>query len=376
MRGLGGDWRSEAWSKIKDKVGRTGLRIRDAFPHASVGGSYQLEPASWWTAGFWPGLLWLVYRDTNDEQLRHWAESCEEQLDRVITDYVKLDHDIGFMWTLTSVARYRLTGDETAKRRGLLAANLLCGRYNTRGRYIRAWNPWQPGEDNSGLAIIDCMMNLPLLHWASQVSGDPRYKHIAVEHTDTVLAHFIRPDGSVNHIVRFDPQTGEQAEVLGGQGYAPDSAWSRGTAWALYGMALAYRYVGDKRYLEASKRAAHFFLANLPDDHVPYWDFRLPERVAKHRDSSAGACAASGLLLLSRLVGEEERLLYRRAGERILWSLYRNYGAWDREDEEGLILHGTSHYPEGRNIDVPLIYGDYYFAEGVAQLNGYEELFW
>jgi unsaturated chondroitin disaccharide hydrolase len=370
------DWHVEAWSQIAKKVASTSLRIGDGFPHASVEGMYKLEPASWWTAGFWPGLLWLVYRDTKDERLRQLAESCENQLDQVILDYERLDHDIGFMWTLTSVARYKLLGDEQGRRRGLLAANLLSGRFNMQGKFIRAWNPWKPGDRNEGWAIIDCMMNLPLLLWATDITGDPRYKHMALAHADTVLQHFIRQDGSVNHIVVFDPESGERQSVLGGQGYAPDSAWSRGAAWALYGMSLAFRYTGEERYLDAAKRVAHFFIANLPEDYVPHWDFRLPPEVVKYRDSSAGACAASGLLLLARLVRQEESSLYYDAGARMLHSLYTNYGAWDRSDEEGLILHGTSHYPEGRNIDVPLIYGDYFFAEGIAQLNGHEELFW
>ncbi|MGO4376601.1 glycosyl hydrolase, partial [Paenibacillus sp. MCAF20] len=120
---------------------------------------------------FWPGLLWLVYRDTKEERLRQLAESCENQLDQVILDYERLDHDIGFMWTLTSVARYKLLGDEQGRRRGLLAANLLSGRFNMQGKFIRAWNPWKPGDRNEGWAIIDCMMNLPLLLWATDITG-------------------------------------------------------------------------------------------------------------------------------------------------------------------------------------------------------------
>jgi unsaturated chondroitin disaccharide hydrolase len=370
------DWAQEAWQKTVTKVARTSQRIGDGFPHASIQGQYKLEPAYWWTAGFWPGLLWLLYRDTKDEQLKLLAESCEQQLDQVIADYYRLDHDIGFMWTLTSVARYKLLGEEDSKRRGLLAANLLAARFNVQGGFIRAWNPWREGEDNAGWAIIDCMMNLPLLHWASGTTGDPRYKQIAVRHADMAVEHFIRPDGSVNHIVIFDPHTGEKLEVNGGQGFAPASAWSRGTAWAIYGMSLSYRYTGDESHLHAAKRAAHFFLANLPEDSVPHWDFRLPEGIPTYRDSSAGACAACGLLLLAEQVSEQEASLYRQAGERILYSLYANYGTWGSETEEGLILHGTSHYPEGKNIDVPLIYGDYYFVEGLSRLLGHGELFW
>lgn len=370
------DWAQEAWEQIVEKVSRTSKRIGDRFPHASVNGQYVLEPASWWTAGFWPGLLWLVHRENGDLALRELAESCEAQLDAVVTDYYRLDHDIGFMWQLTSVARYKLHGEEDSKRRALLAANLLTARFNIKGSYIRAWNPWKPGENNSGWAIIDCAMNLPLLHWASETSGDPRYKHVAIAHADTVLEHFIREDGSVNHIVIFDAASGEKLGVNGGQGYAENSAWSRGAAWAIYGMALSYKHTGDERYLKAAQRVAHFFIANLPEDHVPVWDFRIPADVTRYRDSSAGACAACGLLLLAEQVGETESALYRDAGERMLHSLYTRYGAWDNKNEEGLILHGTSHYPEGKNIDVPLIYGDYYFAEGISRLLKHGELFW
>jgi unsaturated chondroitin disaccharide hydrolase len=370
------DWVQRAWTHTVNKVAITSKRIGDGFPHASVDGRYKLEPASWWTAGFWPGLLWLIYRDTKDESLKQLAESCEKQLDQVIADYYKLDHDIGFMWTLTSVARYKLLGSDDSKRRALLAANLLAARFNVAGNFIRAWNPWREGDCNEGWAIIDCMMNLPLLYWASKETGDPRYKHVAIRHADMVLEHFIRPDGSVNHIVIFDPETGEKLGVNGGQGYAPESAWSRGTAWAIYGMSLSYHHTGKEEYLLAAKRVAHFFVSNLPEDYVPYWDFRLPEDVPAYRDSSAGACAACGLLLLAEQVTVHEAPLYRKAGERILYSLYVNYGSWESDEEEGLIMHGTSHYPERKNIDVPLIYGDYYFVEGISRLKGHRELIW
>lgn len=372
------NWVDEAWQQADRKVARTSERIGARFPHASVQGEYVLEAPHWWTAGFWPGMLWLLYGDeaSRSENYRKIAEDCERQLDDVITGYDRLDHDMGFMWSLTSVARYKLLGEEESKRRALLVANLLCGRFNVKGRYIRAWNPWSAGQRNEGWAIIDCMMNLPLLYWASETTGDPRYKHLAMAHADTVLEHFIRPDGSVNHIVEFDAETGEFVQAHGGQGFAPDSAWSRGASWAIYGMALSYRYTGEKRYLDASKITANFFLANLPTDDVPHWDFRLPPEIEKFRDSSAGACAACGLLALAEAVGEIEAPLYKNAGERILRSLYENYGAWDDRKEEGLILHGTSHYPEQKNIDVPLIYGDYFFVEGLSRLRGNAVVFW
>ncbi|WP_050184033.1 glycoside hydrolase family 88 protein [Domibacillus robiginosus] len=369
-------WSTEAWNKVQEKVKRTSQNIGAGFPHASVGGTYQLEAPSWWTAGFWPGLLWLLHREAPYDSFKQIAEKCEEQLDAVMMDYYRLDHDMGFMWTLTSVANYTLTGNEDSKRRGLLAANLLLGRFNSNGNFIRAWNPWSEGEKNEGWAIIDCLMNVPLLFWASSETGDPRFKIAAEKHADTALKHFIREDGSVRHIVRFDAETGEVAEYIGGQGHGPESAWSRGAAWALYGMALCYHHTGKEAYLHAAKRVAHCFIAHLPDDSVPHWDFRLPEDVPGNRDSSAGAIAASGLLFLAGKLSLIEKNIYREAGEKILRSLYENYGDWENPDEEGLILEGTSHFPEGKNTNNPLIYGDYYFVEGLAQLNGEKEVFW
>lgn len=375
VRGDSG-WVEEAWRRTIAKTERTNARIGANFPHASQGGRYVLEEPHWWTAGFWPGLLWMLYEGGGEDAFRATAEACESRLDGVLDGFDRLDHDLGFMWLLTSVANYKLNGSEPSRRRALKAANYLVGRFNPRGSYIRAWNPWSEGEDNAGIAIIDCSMNASLLYWASRESGDPRYKHVADAHMGTVLRHFIRPDGSVRHIVRFDPETGEVAEYIGGQGYAPDSAWSRGTSWALYGLALAYRHTGREEYANASKQVAHFFVMQLPDDAVPHWDFRAPEDTKHLRDSSAGACAACGLLLLGELLPEAERASYRRAGERILKSLYENYGSFDDPEQEGLILRGTSHYPERKNMDVPLIYGDYFFAEGLARLRGAKMIPW
>lgn len=321
------NWLEEAWERTKEKTLRNIARIGDGFPHASINGSYVLEQPFWWTAGFWPGLLWYMYGEKCTEQFRMTAEQCESRLDAVLDDYVRLDHDLGFMWTLTSVASHKLMGNETSRIRALKAANYLAGRFNLRGRFIRAWNPWFDGEKNEGYAIIDCAMNTPLLFWASRESGDPRYRHIAEAHMDTVLEHFIRADGSAYHIVAFDPWDGQRVKGIGGQGFASESAWSRGTAWALYGLTLAYHHTGKASYLNAAKQVAHFFLSNLPEDHVPHWDFRLPPDVTKHRDSSAGAIAASGLLLLADKVDALEAHVYREPAIRMIESLYRNYGA-------------------------------------------------
>lgn len=378
--GIGNAWVEEAWSRTLDKTLRNTARIGSGFPHASQGGVYDLAEPAWWTAGFWPGLLWVLYEESGREELKALAQECEAKLDAVLDGYVRLDHDLGFMWTLTSIASYKLTGSETSRVRALKAANYLAARFNLKGRYIRAWNPWKEGERNEGWAIIDCCMNMPLLFWASRESGDPRFAHVAEAHLDTVLEQFIREDGSVYHIVVFDPATGEVVGPQGGQGYTPESAWSRGAAWAIYGLTLGFHHTGKPEYLSAAQRAADFFLSQLPDDQVPAWDFRAPLEISELRDSSAGSCAASGLLLLAEKLGRggasAAAAKYREGGERILKSLYDNYGAWDDPAEEGLILHGTSNYPQGTNIDVPLIYGDYFFAEGLARLKGGGPSYW
>lgn len=172
-------WVDEAWDKSLHKTLRNTVRIGARFPHASKGGVYELASPEWWTAGFWPGMLWQLYGASGRQELKALAEECELAMGAVLDGFVRLDHDLGFMWTLTSVANYKLTGNETSHVRAMKAANYLAGRFNLKGRYIRAWNPWHEGERNEGVAIIDCCMNMPLLFWASRTSGDPRYAQIA-----------------------------------------------------------------------------------------------------------------------------------------------------------------------------------------------------
>ena len=368
-------WMDTAWEKAAEKVGRTSRRVGSTFPHLSVDGRWDNGNA-FWTKGFWPGLLWLIVRESGDARLREIAVGCEEKLDSMLDGFYDLHHDNGFVWSLASVARYKVEKNEDSKRRALTAASHLAGRFNIKGAFIRAWNDRQsPGKSNSGWAIIDCTMNLPLLYWASETIGDPRFRHIARAHADTVIEHFIREDGSVNHIVSFDPETGEKIEALSGQGLSPDSAWSRGASWAIYGLALSYRYTEEKRYIDAAKRAAHYFISALPEDGIPYWDLRAPAGPGTARDSTAAACAASGLLEIARWVDASESRAYLGWAKKIVESLYENYCAWESQ-EEALLVKGTSNHPAGTGIEVPIIYGDYFFMEALAKLRGNDEVFW
>ncbi|MHA6484772.1 glycoside hydrolase family 88 protein [Paenibacillus sp. strain BS8-2] len=356
--------------RITDKVEAMIGQIGSKSPHvANEDGIYDDMRHSWWTSGFWPGLLWLMHDVTGKESFKDAAWNWDAQLELCFKELpIGLHHDVGFQFLPTAVFKYERTGDQEGLRIGLAAAQYLAGRFNVEGGFIRAWNV----EQAVGWAIVDCMMNIPLLFWASRTTGDPRFKHIAIRHADTFLKHAIREDGSVCHILSFDAETGEFIEALGGQGLSSTSSWSRGNAWALYGLSIAYRCTGEERYLMAAKRVAHYFIASLPDDHVPHWDFRVDNIEQEPRDTSAGAIAASGLLELADLVPAVEQRIYAAAAERILYALSENYANWDIPEREAILREGTGHKPANVNVNVSLIYGDYYFAEAFAKLNGWK----
>jgi len=359
-------------NKALEKIDKTASRVKDSIPYRPTNGVYDSKDneTDWWTNGFWGGLLWLAYRETENAEYKKWAESLENKLDSAMDEFYHIHHDAGFMWKLSAVADYNITGNENSARRGLKAASVLASRFDPKGSYIRAWN----GVEHNGWAIIDCMMNLSILYWASDYLKDPHFANIAQAHAETTMNNFIRSDGSAKHICVFNPQTGEYMENLGGQGYDAQSAWSRGAAWALYGFAVSARGTGRNDFLKTSKRVANFFISHLPADYVPFADFKAPAKSNVHKDASAAACAASGLVLLSRLVPEDESNCYREAAEKIISSLYENYTDW--EHDEALIEKCcTAYHDTPENVETPLIYGDYFFVEALVQLCGKDGLF-
>ena len=220
------------------------------------------------------------------------------------------------------------------------------------------------------------MMNLPLLYWAAEEVEDPRFSHIAHAHMETTLRLSIRPDSSVNHILEFDPQNGEFLHACQGQGAAADSAWARGTSWAVYGLALAYRYFKEETILVKAKNVSNFFLANLPEDKAAYWDFRVERNADTPRDTSASACAACGLLELAEHLPESEANIYKEKAYQILKSLTDNYSNLDNNSEQSLLNCATGDLPRNTNINVGLIYADYFYMEGISRLCGNKNLFW
>lgn len=367
-------WTEEVLQQSLDKIIRISARIGAGFPHVCLEGLYNCEKPNFWTSGFWGGILWLAYRETKKESLKELAEEIESALRGPLHDFYDIHHDVGFMYLPTAVTNYTWTGNEESKRTALIAASHLAGRFNLKGQFIRAWTD-RVNPDSTGWAIIDCMMNIPLLFWASKETNDPRFRHIAVSHADTVLKNFVRQDFTVPHIVSFNPETGEKIENLGGQGLGPDSVWSRGQAWAIYGFAIAGRETGDETYLTVSKNIANYFLSHLPKDRVPYWDFKTEEKDHDVRDSSAAACAASGLIELSgQLKDSTEKSFYYNSALSILKGLTEHYSDFN-DAQEAILTKGTVSYPAKKHVNVPIIYGDYYFLEALCKIKGQKGLF-
>ena len=367
-------WVDEVWERADKKLKNVAPRSKNKIPYTTINGVHndkQENDICWWTNGFFAGLMWLMYIDTKNDIYKDAAENNELLLDGALAEYDGLHHDVGFMWHISSGVNYRLFGGKKSRVRTITAANILSARYNEKGKFIRAWN-----HDCYGWAIIDCMMNIPLLYWASREINDPRYSFIAQNHADTTMENHIRPDGSVNHILVYDHLNGEGLlESRGGQGICEGSSWSRGQAWALYGFVLSYIHTQNQAYLDTAKRVAHYFIANVCDDYLPKCDFRAPDEPVIY-DSTAGAIAACGLIEIAKNVPEHEQKLYMNGAINILKALEKNFCNWE-ENEDSILGMGTEAYNSnetGRHI--PIIYGDFYFVEALYKLRGNDMLFW
>jgi len=366
-------WIDSVWNKIDNKLSRVAVKSRNKIPYTTINGVHDnklVDDPTWWTNGFWGALMWIMYLGTKNEEYRKTAERAEELMDEAFNHYDKLHHDVGFMWNITSGANYRITGNEKSKNRFRTAAALLASRFNPQGGYIKAWN----GEGNVvGFTIIDSMMNIPMLYRATIEENDDRFEYIAKTHADKTITDHIRSDGSVNHIVVHNPQTGAVENTCGGQGYGDGSSWSRGQAWALYGFVLSYIHTKDEEYLNIAKRVAHYFVANLvTDSYLPLVDFRSPEEPVFY-DSTAGACAACGLIEIAKVVPEYEKKIYIDAAMKLLIALEKEFCDWS-EQEDSILQNGKVAY--GRGIHMPIIYGDFFFVEAIYKLRGNDFLIW
>jgi len=331
------------------------------FPHITEQKLWQTTPDGVWTGGFWAGLLWLSHAQGGDGALRDRAVAVTNRLLPRATDTT--NHDLGFMFVPSAVAGWRATGDEAYRVAALTAAQSLAAQYNVAAGYIPGWG-FFGGEDWSGNVLIDTLMNMPLLVWAVGQGADRGLIDVARGHTETTLRHLLRADGSVYHRFRFDPATGAPRGGDTYQGYGPETAWSRGQAWAITALALLGQRLAEPRYVAAAERVAAFFTAALPADGVPPWDFDAPG-AAQPKDSSAGAIAAYGLQKLADATGNPA---YLEAAERLLAALFETCA--NRGEAGGLLLHATADLPHGHGIDESVMYGDYYYFKALAELAG------
>jgi unsaturated chondroitin disaccharide hydrolase len=347
------------------------LNPHDGYPRSTgPDGRWQLADADNWTSGFFAGSLWLMDEQTGDPVWRRraerWTAGLESQKTRTDT------HDLGFMIFDSFGWQYQLTNDPHARDVAVQAARSLATRFNPAVGAIKSWDvdpndPQTPGWRFP--VIIDNLMNLQLLFWAAgQPGGDPAFAQLATRHALTSTRVHLRPDGSTAHVALFDPVTGAFQRQETWQGQSATSTWSRGQAWAIHGFTDAYRESMRPELLDAAQRAADWYLARLPADRVPYWDFEAPDIPRAPRDASAAAIAAAGLAELGRLTAGERGAGYRRAAQDILASLASSYLTLGTPNQ-AVLAHSVGFFRQDSEVDVGLVYADYYLLEAISRLH-------
>jgi unsaturated chondroitin disaccharide hydrolase len=325
-------------------------------------GSWLAVGADDWTAGFYAATLWRTYERTRDPKWQKLAQTWQAGL---ATETTHDNTDLGFKLFDTYGVGYQLTGDESYKKVVLAAADTLSRRYDPDVGMFRVWDA---RDDRTQYRVnIDAMMNMELMFWAGQNGGDPRYAAMATHHAERAMKDLVRPDGGTWMFAGYDQTSGKLISHFTKQGYATESTWSRGQAWAIYGFTTAYRYTKDPRFLDTARRTAAYFVRRLPPDHVPYWDFDVPNKATAPRDTSAAAVAASALLELS---GDESDPAAKQrdidTARDILTSLSSPTYAPRAPKFAAMLQHGTQHQPKGW-ADTGIMFGDYYFVEALGR---------
>ena len=328
-----------------------------------------------WTQGFWSGILWHTYDITADAAYKDAALGHVDSFYTRIVEQLGTDnHDMGFLYTLSCMSAYKETGDTKAKEALLLAADQLMARYHEDVGFIQAWGTM--GDEDEYRLIIDTFMNLPLLYYATELTGDDKYADAAYTHYKTAVSVLYREDGGSYHTYYFDKTTGEPAYGKTKQGYADESTWSRGQSWGMYGALLTYIYTGDESCLDVFKMAANYFINHLPEDDVAYWDFTFTTGSTEARDSSATAIAVCALLESLKHLDKSDPYyaVYEGAANRIMEALIDTCSTASSANV-GLMLHGTGSGTSG--IDTMTIFGDYFYIEALHRFIDPEwELYW
>lgn len=338
---------------------------------------YQVMDNTEWTNGFWTGCLWLAYEHSGKEEFKELAHKNVQSFMERVEQKVELDHhDLGFLYSPSCVAEYRINGNETAREAALKAADKLMERYQEKGGFIQAWG--ELGKAEHYRLIIDCLLNIQLLFFAYEQTGNQDYYRVAQTHFYSSVNHVIRDDASSFHTFYFDPETGAPLRGVTRQGYSDDSCWARGQAWGVYGIALGYRHLKDAQCFDLFKGVVNYFLNRLPEDSVSYWDLIFGDGSGHSRDSSATAIAVCGIHEMLKHLPETDpdRETYRHAMHVMLRSLIEHYANKDFELGRPLLLHGVYSWHSGKGVDEGNIWGDYYYLEALLRFYKDWEIYW
>lgn len=319
-----------------------------------------------WCSGFWPGILWYDYENTHDSTILHHAEKYTESL-KFISECPAYDHDLGFLIYQSFGNGYRLTHNEAYKKVLLRTADTLATLYNPKVGTILSWPRERKPQNWPHNTIMDNMINLELMFFASQNGGNKRLYDMAVSHAEKTMKNNFRPDYTSYHVAVYDTINGQFIKGVTHQGYSDNSMWARGQAWGIYGFTMVYRYTHNKRFLDFTQKITDAYLKRLPKDYIPYWDFDDPSIPNAPRDASAACIVASGLLELSTYLPYQESRKYRYAALKMIKSLSsRKYESGRRNNS--FLLHSTGNKPAGYEIDASIIYADYYYIEALTRL--------
>lgn len=326
-----------------------------------------------WTNGFWTGEIWLAYEHTKKNIFKYAALiQCEDFHKRITEQFMVDHHDLGFLYSLSCVAGWKLVQDENSKQAAILAADKLITRFQEKGEFIQAWG--EMGNPESYRLIIDCLLNLPLLYWATEVTGDKKYAEIAHRHITTAMKCVVREDYSTIHTYFFDPQTGLPLKGVTHQGNRDNSAWARGQAWGVYGTILSYQYTHDKEYLDLFSHVSEYYCSHLPEDLVPFWDFDFTDGSNEPRDSSSAAIVICAFLEAAKVVNEKEAAYYTTLAKQMMKALIDHYEAKDMTKTNGILLHSTynrqtpTNTCRNKGADECCSWGDYYYMEALTRL--------
>ncbi|MCJ1697535.1 glycoside hydrolase family 88 protein [Rathayibacter caricis] len=353
-------------------------RFGSAYPDdTTTDGRYELRPATagfaaganrGWTTSFWPGMQWIAWELTGEEVFRGAATGHLEDFARRLDEGEDLDtHDLGFLYTLSAVAPWRLLEDPLGRSTALAAADVLMTRFLENAGIVQAWGDLRDPAQR-GRTIIDSLMNMPLLTWAAEQTGDARKAEAVRRHVEALRTHILRPDHSTFHTFYWDAETGEPLHGGTEQGAFDDSCWARGQAWGIYGFAMNHRVSGDPAVLEASRACADYFLAHLPADLVPYWDLVYTDGSDAPRDSSAAAIAVCGLFELASVESDEERAEHwRRSARELLAALIEHCAPATPESADTVLLHSVYDLPKDVGVDEGTLWGDYFYLEALVR---------